>query len=337
MAEFSTNPGDLSVGELEREVDRERERVSATIDELQSRASMGNLVDQLVKAVGENGGDISRNVGRSLRENPMAALLTGVGLAWLMAGSSRGHGKGGDWEFEDPRYRRGTDPDLRTFGVSGDQTGGDAWAQSDGFDEAPPSSGEGLGQRAAEGAGRIGEGVSETVAGLKDRAADFSQAAGSWLGQAGDAVRGVGSTARHHAGAARRGAAGTTSDMRQGLDSFMEEQPLVLGAIAMALGAAVGGALPRSRVEDRVFGKQSDRALETARNLAKDQGAKVQAAASVVLDEALTMAGEASTELGAKLPSGEEIVDAAESKVREVASRLREASGVEASKDPNIG
>jgi hypothetical protein len=30
MAEFNTNPGDLSVGELEREVDRERERVSAT-------------------------------------------------------------------------------------------------------------------------------------------------------------------------------------------------------------------------------------------------------------------------------------------------------------------
>ena len=66
MAEFSTNPGDLSVGELEREVDRERERVSATIDELQSRASMGNIVDQLVKAVGENGGDIGRNIGRSL-------------------------------------------------------------------------------------------------------------------------------------------------------------------------------------------------------------------------------------------------------------------------------
>ena len=121
MAEFNTNPGDRSVTELEREVDRERERVSATIDELQSRASMGNIVDQLVKAVGENGGDISRNVGRSIRENPMAALLTGVGLAWLMAGSSRGHGKGGDWDSEDPRYRRGTGPgfaDFRRFGRS---------------------------------------------------------------------------------------------------------------------------------------------------------------------------------------------------------------------------
>ena len=129
MAEFHTDPGDRSVSELEREVDHERERVSATIDELQSRASMGNIVDQLVKAVSENGGEVSRNLGRSLRDNPIAALLTGVGLAWLMAGSSRGSGKQSDWDWEDPRYRRDTDPDWRTFGVSGDRT----WRSWTGF------------------------------------------------------------------------------------------------------------------------------------------------------------------------------------------------------------
>ena len=109
MAEFSTNPGDRSVTELEREVDRERERVSATIDELQARASVGSLVDQLVKAVGENGGEVSRNLGRSLRDNPLAALLTGVGLAWLMAGSGRPRDEAQDWEdpdSDDLRYGR---------------------------------------------------------------------------------------------------------------------------------------------------------------------------------------------------------------------------------------
>jgi hypothetical protein len=128
--------------------------------------------------------------------------------------------------------------------------------------------------------------------------------------------------------------------MRHGLDSLFEDQPLVLGAIAMALGAAVGGALPRSRVEDRMFGAQSDQAMETVRTLAKDQGAKVQATASAVVGEALNIADEASAELGAKLPSGAEIVDAAESKVREAANRLREASGLETSESeapPNSG
>jgi hypothetical protein len=55
----------------------------------------------------------------------------------------------------------------------------------------------------------------------------------------------------------------------------------------------------------------------------------VQATATAVVDEALDIAEEASTELGTKLPSGKEIVDTAEGKVREVASRLREASAVE--------
>ena len=83
-----------------------------------------------------------------------------------------------------------------------------------------------------------------------------------------------------------------------------------------------------------MFGDQSDRAMETVRTLAKDQGAKVQATASAVVDEAMDIADEAATELGAKLPSGEEIVDAAESKVSEAASRLREASGVDTGQEP---
>ena len=197
--------------------------------------------------------------------------------------------------------------------------------------DAEPEEG-GLRERVADLAGRVGEGVSEAVEGVRERASEVSHAAGAGLTRAGDTIREAGGAVRHRAGAARRSAAGTGRDMRHGLDTLIEDQPLVAGAIAMALGAAVGGALPRSRVEDRMFGEQSDRAMETVRTLAKDQGAKVQATASAVVDEALSIADEASAELGAKLPSGEEIVDAAESKVREAASRLREASGVETSR-----
>ena len=332
MAEFSTNPGDRSVTELEREVDRERERVSATIDELQARASVGSLVDQLVKAVGENGGEVSRNLGRSLRDNPLAALLTGVGLAWLMAGSGRPHDDGRDWEDRDRDYlRSGRERLPAAFALRLRKRHWWLLAELDYADrDAEPEEG-GLRERVADVAGRVGEGVSEAVGGVRERASDVAHSASSRLHQAGDTIRGAGGAVRDRAGAARRSAAGTSQYMRNGLDTLMEDQPLVAGAIAMAFGAAVGGALPRSRVEDRMFGEQSDRAMETVRSVAKDQGAKVQATASAVVDEALNIAGEASAELGAKLPSGEEIVDAAESKVREAASRLREASGVDTS------
>jgi Protein of unknown function (DUF3618) len=333
MAEIGTDPGDRSVTELEREIDHERERVSATIDELKGRASAASLVDQLVKAVAENGGEVSRNLGRSLRDNPLAALLTGVGLAWLMAGSGSPRDEERDWEDADREYMpyaRDRLPDRSAS--SGSIYGGsrdDSWPNPEYPESDTASSEGGLRERVADIAGRVGEGVSETVETLRDRASDVSHSASARLHQAGDTIREAGGAVRHRAGAARRRAAGTGRDMRHGLDGLIEDQPLVLGAIAMALGAAVGGALPRSRVEDRMFGAQSDRAMETVRTLAKDQGAKVQATASAVVGEAVNIADEASAELGAKLPSGEEIVDAAESKVREAANRLREASGVD--------
>jgi Protein of unknown function (DUF3618) len=334
MAELGTNPGDRSVTELEREVDRERERVSATIDELQERASAASLVDQLVKAVGENGGEVARNLGRSLRDNPLAALLTGVGLAWLMAGSGRPRDEGRDWEGADREYlpyARDRLPDQ--LGFTAPTYGGRSSPNSEYPETDTASTEDSLRERVAGMAGRVGEGVSEAVEGVRERASDISQSAGARLHQAGDTILGARGAVRQHAGAARRSAAGTGRYMRHGLDTLIEDQPLVAGAIAMALGAAVGGSLPRSRVEDRMFGERSDRAMETVRTLAKDQGAKVQATASAVVDEALNIADEASAELGAKLPSGEEIVDAAESKVREAASRLHEAGAVETSPD----
>lgn len=337
MAEHNTNSGGGSVAELEREVDRERERVSATIDELQARASVGNLVDQVVKAVGENGGEVSRNLGRSLRDNPLAALLTGVGLAWLMAGSGRPRDEARDWDVPDREYfRQGHDRFAEPSMYSPSGYGSRDWPNTD-FDRDDASEEGGFRERVADVAGRVGEGVSDAVEGVRERASEMSHAAGAGLDRAGDSLREAGGAVRHRAGAARRNVSATGRDMRQGLDTFMEDQPLVAGAIAMALGAAVGGALPRSRVEDRMFGERSDRARQTVRSLAEDQGAKVQATASAVLDEALDIVDEASAELGEKMPSGEAIVDAAESKVREAAGRLREASGLDDNRDQSGG
>jgi hypothetical protein len=130
----------------------------------------------------------------------------------------------------------------------------------------------------------------------------MSHAASAGLTRAGDAIRETGGTMRHRAGVARRSAAGTSHYMRNSLDTLIEDQPLVAGAIAIALGAAVGGALPGSRVEDRRFGEWSDRAMESVRTLANDEGAKVKATAGAVVNEALNIAGEASTDSGRSCP-----------------------------------
>ena len=334
MAELNTNPGDRSVSDLEREVDRERERVSATIDELQSRASVGGLFDQVVKVVGENGGEVSRNLGRSLRDNPLAALLTGVGLAWLMAGSGKPRDGEAGWDEADQVYRRQERDQWAVTpgrGASVSAGGaGESWPLSEHADGEDAAGEDGLRERVADMAGRVGGGVAGALGDVRERASDLSHAAGAGLHRAGETLRDAGGAVRHRAGSAKRDAAGAGQDLLRGLDSLMEDQPLVAGAIALALGAAVGGALPRSRIEDRLLGEQSDRAMQAARAFAREQASKAQETASAVAAEAVSIADEVSADLGRKLPSGEEIVDVAEDKVRDAANRLRTAGGLEA-------
>ena len=243
MAEFSTTPGDRSVGELEREVDRERERVSATIDELQARASVGSLVDQLVKAVGENGGEVSRNLGRSLRDNPLAALLTGVGLAWLMAGSGRPRDEGA--RLGRPGQRL---PALRARPASGGfgtrcvdvrkhQLAAPGRTQPMQIATPRPEEG-GLRERVAEIAGRVGDGISDAVEGIaraRLRNRHIPQAPGS-ARPATPSVRPVALSAIVPAPRVERlpGRANTCAMVSTRL---IEDQPLVAGAIAMAVGS----------------------------------------------------------------------------------------------------
>jgi ElaB/YqjD/DUF883 family membrane-anchored ribosome-binding protein len=52
---------------------------------------------------------------------------------------------------------------------------------------------------------------------------------------------------------------------QQRAQSMMDEQPLVLAALAAAAGVAIGAALPRSQIENRTVGSVRDRTLAKAK------------------------------------------------------------------------
>ncbi len=105
------------------------------------------------------------------------------------------------------------------------------------------SSGPGMMQRASEG-----------MSSAKDRAAQSVQGARERVGQ-------LGQTARNQMERVR-------------------DQPLVLGAIGLAIGAVVAAGLPRTREEDQLMGEASDRLTEKAKEVGKEQMGKVQQVAS---------------------------------------------------------
>jgi hypothetical protein len=55
-----------------------------------------------------------------------------------------------------------------------------------------------------------------------------------------------------------------------------DEQPLILGVLGLALGAALGAGLPATRREDELMGDMRDETLHRAREAGKEQLEKAQ-------------------------------------------------------------
>ncbi len=79
--------------------------------------------------------------------------------------------------------------------------------------------------------------------------------------------------------------------MRRGqreMADLFSSQPLVVGALAMAAGAAIGGLLPRTDMEDAAMGEERDRLFEEAERIYRQErekaGAVIGAAASAATE-----------------------------------------------------
>src|SRR3977135_1935288 len=76
--------------QLERETEKERARISETLDELRARMTPGHVVDRLVDyATDSSGGMFFRNLRQQAVDNPVPIALVGAGLAWLAVAGRR--------------------------------------------------------------------------------------------------------------------------------------------------------------------------------------------------------------------------------------------------------
>ncbi|MEQ9606690.1 MAG: DUF3618 domain-containing protein [Kiloniellaceae bacterium] len=78
-----------SPDQLEQEIAETRAAIDRKLDLLQQHFSPRQVAGQLTSALVGQGGIFARNLGVTLRDNPVPAILVGIGLAWLMIASSR--------------------------------------------------------------------------------------------------------------------------------------------------------------------------------------------------------------------------------------------------------
>ncbi len=197
------------------------------LDELERRLSPGQLLDQGLRMVRENGGEFGRNLSVQVRNNPLPVLFAGIGVTWLMAASDR--------------------PPRRGAGETAQRAGRSVGGAAERMGDAAHSAGSvaadrarGVAGSAVDAAGAVREGAARAASGagaVMDRMAGGSRATADSLQRA-----------------YRRGSSG--------LDYLRREQPLMLGALAIAAGAAIGALLPATNREDEWLGEQSDEAAE---------------------------------------------------------------------------
>ncbi|MEX0827757.1 MAG: hypothetical protein WD005_02280, partial [Haliea sp.] len=171
---------------------------------------------------------------------------------------------------------------------------------------------------------------------LKDRASDVASASAETLkGRARSIKETVGEAGDRAAQTASRVAdkiSETGEKARNGFEKAMDENPLLLGALALAAGAAIAGALPRTSREDALLGEHSDRLKDEARTVAREEVEKAKAVGEKVVEEAREVANEALGKLDESAPEGETLANRAGNAARDTGKRLEKTAKEEAEK-----
>ena len=389
-----------SPAEIEREIERERAELSSTLDTLTDKFSVDRVMRTSQDYLSEHGGELAGNFARTIKETPTAAVLTAIGLGWLIIGNQRQRVV----EYRDRSYPGADYSSARSssnYGSSGSSasyasTGGTGSAAAYG---SPTGSGSSTDQdfeaRVAAADARMraqstgttgivtddsyayrtydaerdtvsrsyGEGRAEDETSMLDRISDQAQdlwhqtvaaLRGGYDRATGGAREGydrahrsatelrnsffegtekMDVAGRERVAAARARAyqaqlrAKTISQRgRQQAGDLFNDQPLVAGAIALTLGAVVGGLLPRTKREDDAFGAYRDQLFHDAEDVFQDERVRAEAAARAALDEARSIADEAKNSVLNKTPDGRETVREAESQARTAGQRISDAA-----------
>ena len=308
------------------------------------------------------------SVSETVKQNPMPLFLIGAGLAWMMmnnnnSGSSRtstaSYPVGGrvqtPYDPVDSSYAQA--PLVDEYGVPidpgydyGDYDSSPSMKDRAAGAAAGAKAGmHSAGAKASDAAHRTGEGVSNAAHRVGSGASNAAHRVGSGASNAAHRER-ISDSARyarertsagmHRASEAARHRAWRASQYSQyqyrraqrGFEYMLEEQPLALGAVGFAIGAAVGAAIPPTRREDQWMGSTRDNMMTQAEAYGREQAARAQAVAQA----AANAARDAADQEGINRDAGKAEADKAKQKVDHVVDAATEAAKDEADRQ-NLG
>ena len=253
-ADFGASEDEPEVEALIVDIATTRSEMSQTVDELGDRLAPASVADRAGEAVREatigmietkgndvtnaasdfasNAGQTAQEAGsgivETIRRNPVPAAVAGIGLGWL-------------WMNRQPA--RPTWNSRRSM-TSSWAAGDDGWQRADRDLYGDGNNGPSIGDRARDVTSTVGD------------AADNARRA------AGDRLDDLGMNASRAADTVGTSASQAVTQAQQAVES----NPLAFGAIALAVGTAIGLALPATQTEKRVMGEAGGRLIDRVEN-----------------------------------------------------------------------
>lgn len=246
------------VEQISRELDQTRADIEETLHTMEQKFSSQYVVDRLHEYIPE--GTVSsyvRNLSSAVAANPIPATLMGVSIAWLMFGrNGRSHGVA--YETETHEGARLSSAVREKAAAVGERIGA-------------------VREKAGSATHQLGAKVEQARMRTRDRVSHMRES----VGHMRDSV----SNMRARASERGRQIQGTYNWM-------LQEHPLALGVIGLAVGAVIGATLSETEAENRTLGKardtMRDRLVEKAGEVAEDVAERAEHAAQKLTGEAQT-------------------------------------------------
>ena len=195
----------------------------------------------------------------AIRQNPVSAALVGMGILWMFTG--------------------------------GNKITAAAALLPSAARAAAAGVGSGL-QNSADAVGVVTEGArsvgARVVEGVRDTLSSASAAVGDTASLAYDAAKGAVSNSAPKTKTLLTLQGGTAAGMAGALHSNLKDtfarQPLLLGAIGLAVGAGMAAGLPATKIETEFAGDTADRVTAQVKEFASEQANRVTETAKRTLD-----------------------------------------------------
>ena len=269
--------------QIRSQIEETRAQLGETIDAIQEKLSFSNISEQVSEQINSavetakdavydatigKAGTFMKNLGGELsnttvvqtaRENPFPFLLIGLGVGLLAYNGFGGKRRSSGKSHKLASAARGEGGQGKSsFRSAQQKIGGVASGALESVSGAASTAASGV----SSAASTVSSGVSSAASTVGNAASSAYEGVGNFAGTARDKVGDLGSQA-----------------MEQ-YDYYIEENPLAVGAVALALGAAVGFSIPSTQYEGELMGEARHTLLQKAQDTAGTLVDKVKQVAS---------------------------------------------------------